>query len=258
MADSVCMDRAVAMDLASLDRRLEPVPEPEMRRALVLEWLVGRSPGVFCEVASAVLERTRAADPLRRALCDVLTSVPCSRLPYERRKELYAEASTRGEDEIMRLLRSVPPRERVNEPEALLSKELAEIPLGRRRALARGNQSQWLEQLAKDCDPVVIANLLLNPRTVEADVVRIAASRPVASAALVEISKCPKWFSRTPVRKALARNPYCPVEIAMGVVTSLPLEDLRDMRGDPDLHPETAAQLRVELERRSGGGSPAS
>lgn len=243
------------MELARLDRRLEPVLEPEMRRALVLEWLQGHSPESFCDVANAVLARARPADALRRALCDVLTSVPCPRLDYERRRDLYGEASRRGDEELMRLLRSAPARERVSEPERLLSKELAEIPLGRRRALARGSHPQWLEQLAKDCDPIVIANLLTNPRTVEADVVRIAASRPVAAAALVEISKCPRWFSRVPVRKALARNPYCPVEIATGIVASLPLEDLREMRGDPDLHPDTAAQLRAELERRTHAAS---
>ena len=239
------------MELARLDRRLEPVLEPEMRRALVLEWLEGRSPAVFCDVASAVLARTQAADPLRRALCDVLTSVPCARLDYDRRRDLYAAAAESEQEELMRLLRTVPARESVDEPEALLSKELAEIPLGRRRALARGTHPQWLEQLAKDCDPIVIANLLTNPRTVEGDVVRIAASRPVAAAALVEISRCPRWFSRIPVRKAMARNPYCPVEIATGIVASLPLEDLREMRGDPDLHPDTAAQLHAELERRT-------
>ncbi len=245
----------VALALSRLDRRLEPVLEPEMRRALVLEWIQGVDAEGFCAVAGAVLSRTRSADPLRRALCDVLTSVPCPRLDYERRKELYGEAASRGDEEIMRLLRTVPARERVDDPERLLSKELAEIPLGRRRALARGNHPQWLEQLARDCDPIVIANLLANPRTVEADVVRIAASRPVAAASLVEISRCPRWFSRNPVRKALARNPYCPVEIATGVVASLPLEDLREMRGDPDLHPDTEAQLRAELARRSGDQS---
>lgn len=238
------------MELASLDRRLEPVLEAEMRRTLVLEWMQGRSPAVFCEVAGAVLARIQPADLVRRALCEVLTSVPCPRLDYERRKELYGEAAARKDEEIMRLLRTVPARESVSDPEALLSKELSEIPLGRRRALARGSHPHWLEELAKDCDPIVIANLLTNPRTIEADVVRIAASRPVGAAALVEISKCPRWFSRNPVRKALARNPYCPVDIATGVVASLPLEDLREMRGDPDLHPDTEAQLRAELERR--------
>jgi hypothetical protein len=55
------------------------------------------------------------------------------------------------------------------------------------------------------------------------------------------------------IRKALARNPYCPVSIATGIVATLPTEDLREMRSDSDLHPETRAQLAAELERRTVG-----
>ena len=184
-------------------------------------------------------------------ICEVLTGASGSRLGYARRADLYAEATARGNDEIMRLLRTPAAQEEIAEPERLLSRELVELPLGLRRSLAKGSQSQWLEQLARDCDPIVIANLLNNPRTVLADVVRIAAARPVASAVLVEISKSARWASRAPVRRSLARNPYCPVEIATGLVASLPAEDLRSMRADPDLHPETRAQLDAELERRA-------
>jgi hypothetical protein len=249
------MDRSVAQELVRLDRRLEPVLEPAMRRSLVLEWLCGAPAEQACRVASAALDRPRSADALRRALAEVLTGATGTRLGEAARRSLYLEAASAGNEELMRLLRSVPAQDRLDEPERLLSRELAELPLGRRRALARGSHPHWLEQLAKDCDPVVIANLLSNPRTVEADVLRIAAMRPVAEAVLVEISRSPRWSSRTGVRKALARNPYCPVEIATGIVVTLPLEDLREMRGDPDLHPETLAQLAAELERRRSGPS---
>jgi hypothetical protein len=242
---------AIERELAVLDRRLEHVLEAEMRRALVSEWLDGCSAQDACRRTGLALARARSADPLRRAICDVLTNVPGTRLEYQRRRDIYAAASEQGNDEIMRLLRSVPPQEELEEPERLLSRELAELPLGRRRSLAKGTHPHWLEQLARDCDPVVIANLLNNSRTVEADVLRIAATRPVAASTLIEISKSARWSARIPIRKALARNPYCPAEIATGIVTSLPLEDLRDMRGDPDLHPETEAQLRAELARRA-------
>ena len=250
-SEETSMEQAIALALARLDRHLEPIREPEMRRALVLEWLDATPNAEAGEMASAVLARTRPADPLRRALCEVLTGASGPRLGYERRKDLYAEAAARGYDEIMRMLRTVPALEEIDEPERLLSRELVELPLGRRRALAKGSRFSLLEQLARDCDPIVIANLLNNPRTTVADVIRIAAARPVATAVLVEISKSARWSSRIPVRKALARNPYCPVEIATGLVASLHYEDLRGMRGDPDLHPETRAQLEAELERRA-------
>lgn len=259
------MDTATAQTLARLDRRLEPLLEPEMRRGLVREWLGEADPEAACEVVAAALARRRSADSLRRALSEVLTGITGKRLDYELQCDLYAAASRKQNDEVMRLLRSVPAREALEDPERLLSKELAEMPLGRRRALAKSNRPEWLEQLARDCDPVVIANLLKNPRTVEADVLRIAGMRPVAASTLVEIAHSERWSVRVPIRRALARNPYCPVEIATGIVASLPLEELRAMQGDPDLHVETRAQLDLELERRvparvgaaGEGGDPA-
>ena len=74
-----------------LDRRLEALLEPEMRRALVLEWLQTCPSDEAGAVAGAVLARTRSSDPLRRALCDVLTGSSSSRLDYTRRVDLYAE-----------------------------------------------------------------------------------------------------------------------------------------------------------------------
>lgn len=252
-SDESGMDTDTARTLARLDRRLEPVLEPEMRRGLVREWLGACDADQACRVVVAALARRRTADSLRRALSEVLTGVTGERLDYEVSRDLYRAAAEQQSDEVMRLLRSVPARDAVEEPERLLSRELAEMPLGRRRSLAKGSRPEWLEQLARDCDPVVIANLLQNPRTVEADVLRMAGMRPVAASTLVEIARSPRWSVRVPIRRALARNPYCPVEIATGMVTLLPLEELRAMRGDPDLHPETRAQLDLELERRGLG-----
>ena len=247
------MDAGLAQELSALDRRLEPLLEPEMRRQLVLQWLSEVPAERAYRVASAAIDRRLSADALRRAICEVLTGSTGTRLGEDVRSDLYREAAGARNEEIMRMLRSVPAQDHVSQPERLLSRELADLPLGRRRALARGSQSHWLEQLARDCDPIVIANLLANPRTVEADVLRIAASRPASEAVLVEISKSPRWSPRVPIRKALARNPYCPVQIATGIVASLPLEDLREMRGDSDLHPDTRAQIEGELLRRTRG-----
>ena len=121
------MDTATAQTLARLDRRLEPLLEPEMRRGLVREWLGEADPEAACEVVAAALARRRSADSLRRALSEVLTGITGKRLDYELQCDLYAAASRKQNDEVMRLLRSVPAREALEDPERLLSKELAEM-----------------------------------------------------------------------------------------------------------------------------------
>ena len=133
------MEQATARQLAGLDRRLKPILEPEMRRALVREWLAESGVEEACRVAGAALARTRPADALRRSLAEVLTGGGTEQtLDYEIRRDLYVEAASQHNEELMRLLRSVPAHEALDEPERLLSKELAEMPLGRRRAMAIG------------------------------------------------------------------------------------------------------------------------
>jgi hypothetical protein len=242
--------RALAADL---DRRLAHVLERAMRRRLVQEVLHEVRP----EEAAALLSllETRAPrgsagvrDLLREACGDVLIGVdPACELGYEQRRAIYEAATALGEEGAARLLRTLPARD---EGELRVPRELAEIPLGRRRSLARGSDERLLELLERDVDAKVIANLLQNPRVREADVVRIAARRPVPASTLEEIFRSPRWATSPRVRTALARNPHCPPGIAVRVVGSLPLAELREMRADPGLHEEARAAVERELARR--------
>jgi hypothetical protein len=252
---------AASRAIAGLDRKLAHVLEPAMRRALVREALRARGPDGARELLRQVLCRgprddgAGSLDRLRETLQDLLLG-PAREgdggLGYDFRRRLYEVAVREGDEMVMRMLRSLPAREAVEQPELCMSKELADIPLGRRRSLAKGEETHWLEALALDPDRVVIRNLLCNPKLVEADVVRIAALRPVAASTLVEVGRCQRWIVRPRVRVALARNPYTPAQLAIKLVSSLPLPDLRAMRSDPDLHAETLHQVELELERRAG------
>ncbi|MEE8581751.1 MAG: hypothetical protein V3T33_09195, partial [Myxococcota bacterium] len=71
---------------------------------------------------------------------------------------------------------------------------------------------------------------------------------------LTAVYRSPRWSPHGHVRTALARNPYCPVDIAIMLVGSLALPDLREMRTDSSLHPETRRQVECEIERRQSIG----
>jgi len=173
-------------------------------------------------------------------------------IDYERRADLYARAAAASDEAVLRTLRSQHPQESLERPESRLPRELADIPLGRRRSLAKEGSGPLLDGLARDPDPLVIRHLLTNPRLREEDVVRIAALRPVVASTLAEIERCARWSQRPRVRAALARNPYCPPALALKLSRGLPTRDLREMCVDPDLHPETLRQARVELALREG------
>lgn len=251
-------DRAleeVHAELGRLERKLGHVGERAMRRELLLERLEAGSADEAYALLHAALHRSERAAPrlpiLRDTLLEVLREGGARRpLPYGLARELYARAAEDGDAELQRLLRSPDALERMEEPGAALPPDMGELPLGVRRALARGSDRARLERLLLDADPVVMRHLLENPRVTEADVVRVAARRPVAETSLREIARSPRWCVRPRVRRALARNPFAPVDVAARMMAALPAPELRAIRADGTLHAETRRHAAAELERR--------
>jgi hypothetical protein len=240
---------------ARLDRVLRGVREPAQRSSLVLEALEARDAAGAYALISAVLGRApsqgSAFDLLRDTLHGLLLSSPPEpALDYDRRSDIYEEANRAGDETVLRALRAAPPLRSMADGNGGLSRKLSDTPLGRRRSLARGSDMRLLEELARDSDARVIANLLMNPRTCEDDVARMAALRPVATSTLIEIDKSSRWSPRARIRAALARNPYCPVDIALKALGTLPLAELREMSSDAGLHSELREQVAQELARR--------
>jgi hypothetical protein len=250
--------RAIVSDL---DRRLAHVLEPAMRRRVVRDALIEAGAELTCAVLGEVERRPPGGDRmvldrLRETLRDVLLATDEeSALPYTLRRDAYAAARSAADDTVMAILRSLPDRQELEA--ARLPRDLSEIPLGRRRSLALGDDLRLLELLARDLDPVVIRHLLRNPRTREAEVIRVAAQRPVAPSTLEEIFQSERWSHLPRIRVALARNPYCPVAIAMRLIAALSLPELREMRHDPSVHEETRAAVERELSRRRMDGAAA-
>lgn len=252
------MNTRLAASVRAVEAKLEHVLEPEMRRALAAEWLGALDPERACEALSLVIVAEERATPLpdrlRDALFDLLSDPERSRrLGYEFRRATYAAAHRAGEASVMALLRSAMPAD--GDPGPRLPRDLADVPLGQRRTLAKGDDPSWLERLARDSDPLVISHLLRNPRLREEDVVRMAALRPVAVSTLLEVGRCDRWIRSPRVQSAVARNPRCPPELAVRLVARLPLPVLREMRADAGLHASTRAQVEHEIARRGGSGA---
>lgn len=230
-----------------------------MRRTLVLEaWLAAPADEAL-EAVRRVLHRPppapgsgSAVDPLRDAILDVLSGRdPRRSAPYALLRSLYERASLEDDPFVLQVLRSSRPIEADRAAEdTVLPKAIAELPLGVKRSLARGDDPNLLEKLALDPDPVVIRHLLQNPRTREDDVLRIASRRPACESTLIEIHRSARWNGRMRVRVALARNPGCPTDIAVRALGGVPLAELRDVARDGTLRPELREWARRECARR--------
>jgi hypothetical protein len=120
-----------------------------------------------------------------------------------------------------------------------------------RKALARGRNPDLLARLAQDHDPMVVRNLLENPRCTEREALLAASRRPARAAVLEEVFRSRRWGTNVRVRKALAQNPYAPPALAIAALSLLPMGDLREISTDGTVSSEVRVQARLLLAQRS-------
>jgi hypothetical protein len=158
-------------------------------------------------------------------------------LPYHLKQPMYVYARQKGYLSIAYCFLRPPAQRTRGTGECLLpDPPEGDRTLGERRALARSLDRHVITRVRRDPDPMVVKNLLKNPRLKEEDVVRIAASRPVRAQVLVDVAHHRTWLNAPRVQLTLALNPYTPTHIAVAILPLLHLRDLRDMAGDQNLH----------------------
>lgn len=124
------------------------------------------------------------------------------------------------------------------------------LSLGERRALARRPSRAALDKLLRDPHPMVIRNLLSNPRLTEDDVVRMAARRPAVPEVLAEIASHPVFSQRQRVRMAIIQNPGAPPTIAVPLVSLLIRPELLRVVAAVDVPALVRAAATELLDRR--------
>ncbi len=242
--------------LRDLERRLLAIAEPAMRRERLLQHLEQRSLEDAYDLLAAVLARPGSPAPRLRGLRDLLQALlreGGARRPFPAalRKPWLRRAEAAEDLFLARILQASGASEVMGDPAAALPRDVAELPLGVRRSLARGMDPAMLEKLLLDPDPIVLDHLLRNPRITEKQVIAIAARRPISESALREIQRSPRFGVRPQVRLAVARNPFCPTDLAIQLVGSLPTAALREMRSDGTLHAALREHATAELDRRA-------
>jgi hypothetical protein len=90
-----------------------------------------------------------------------------------------------------------------------------ELTVGERRSLARSNDRKVLSKLLRDPHPLVLRQLLGNPRLTEDDVVRLVARRPLHAATVDALADSPRWLRSQRIRLTLLLNPGTPEAVSM-------------------------------------------
>jgi hypothetical protein len=126
------------------------------------------------------------------------------------------------------------------------------VTLGQRRAMSKLQAKDTLDRMLSDPDPVVIGNILANPRVTEKEVLKIASKRPNSPAILDLLAGHRVWSKRYAVIKAIVSNPYSLPRTAVALLELMLAQDLRKTAGDATLHPLVRGGARDILREREG------
>ncbi len=243
--------------------RLKAIRDARMRVLALVEAFGQGDPGTWVEAVEAVLTRAHTVDDpdCVMALEAITHAAAEPTLSYETRKAMYLAAIERGMAAIARLFLSASPAapgdprllEKQLAPERPLRPAGRPLTLGERKSLARTHRRDQLLLLIRDPHPEVVAILLENPHVTEAEILKIASSRPAVPESLARLAAHPRWSVRHAVKRALVLNPHTPLADAIRIVTTLRAAELAELAADPSLREPLrrhAAELHAALQKR--------
>ncbi len=240
-----------------LMRSISRVPDPRQWPPLVRELCETFDPDELAEALYGLVFEAVAGDS--RAGWLATAQLLCGDgLPYATAQAIYRAAVERELTVVrMILLAGEQAHRTAHEREFRPDDLLGSLTLGERKAMARRRDPELLDRLVGDGDPAVIDILLGNPRTTEAQVVRLASRRPNRARVLAQVGRAHggKWLAQSAVQRALVLNPYAPVKMAVALAPLLPRQALREVKTASGLNPLVtglAGELLALGERAAG------
>lgn len=153
---------------------------------------------------------------------------------------------------LQRVIRRVPPPSQAPdavEPRVPDYGTGRELTLGERRNLARRSDRQRFDALLRDPHPMVVTELLANPKTTEDDVVRLAALRPARPTCIEALART-RWLTRRRVRMTVLLNPGAPLRVTLPLVGLCTRSELLQLSRGPDVPTIVRITANELVERR--------
>lgn len=238
--------------VARLLNDISALPEERMRVDLLARRLKELSPEDAALSIDLVYKKSPEDCLARRARSVFVHHDSIKSALGEQAYELICLASVRlGLKRVERLFTELKPRKSGlsgydKEEEA----KMEFITLGQRRSLSKRPVKDSIDRLLSDPDPLVITNLLNNPRITEKEVLKIASKRPNSPRILKLIIGHRVWSKRYAVVKAVTLNPYTPPRVSISLLEFLLTQDLKTVAEDKTIHPEVKTSAGEILERR--------
>src|SRR5450755_3400395 len=241
------------MEVERLKRVLLSLPDLALRTGWLRDFLARASEHERASVLNALCEDNERADPQAREAILVVALLLASLGECELVERLRAQAESRHLLSLSRLVRRAPPplvRDRpaheLPVPDYGAGRELT---VGERRSLARSPNRRAFDKLLADPHPLVIRQLLENPRLTEDDVVRMTARRPARLEVLEAIAKHGRWLSHPRVRLTVLFNPGSPPAITMPLLAVCTRSELSEVLHHSESSPVLRSAALELLER---------
>ncbi|WP_437317267.1 hypothetical protein [Sorangium sp. So ce385] len=238
-------------------RAVSSLKELRLRVAFLRSEMLRAEPAAVARALDDLCRDAEQADPAARDVLGAVVPVLADPAFSDRVAQLRELAASLALLSLSRLLRrkarrreAQPASPAPDERQVATSGAGRALTLGERRALARRPTRAAFDALLRDPHPLVIRNLLANPRLTEDDVVRLAARRPASPEVMTEIARHPEWPQRARVRMAIVQNPGAPPEIAVPMVRLLLRPELLQLAAAADVPAVVRAAARELLERR--------
>lgn len=172
-------------------------------------------------------------------------------LGSEKYKDVFSAAIRLRLRKVSRLFSELPPHKKgiagYDKEEEV---KMEHLSLGMRRTLSKKSVKDTLDRLLSDPDPVVIANVLNNPRTTESEALKIASKRPNSPHILKVLASHRKWSKRYAVMKAIILNPYSPPRVSIALLEFMLSQDLKQVLDDTGIHPQVRMSAKDLLEQK--------
>lgn len=170
-------------------------------------------------------------------------------------RKIYLASIDLGLRKVSRLFTDLPPRKKA--PSGYDQEEEAPmefLTLGQRRAMSKSFTRETLNRLLSDPDPMVIANLLNNPKVTEKEILKIASKRPNSPNILRLIARHKVWSKRYGVARAIILNPYAMPRVSIALLEAMLTQDLRLISDDKTLHPQIRLSAKELLDEKEKSG----
>ena len=241
---------------AKLLTDISALPEERMRLAMLCKTLKALAPEKSAKVLDSIYSRSPEDRPatIVRSLM-VNDDALHSQLGDAAYNSIYLAALRLGFVRISRLFTEFEPHKKgVSGYEEEEFIKMEHLTLGERRSLSKSSLKKNLDMLLSDPDPVVIGNLLNNPRVTEREVLKIASKRPNSASVLKLLALHAKWSKRYDVAKAVTLNPYTPTRVSIALLEKMLTQDLSAIAEDGTIHPEIRETAKELLGKRGHKG----